>query len=348
MPTVREIAELAGVSISTVSLALNNKQGVSDATRQRVLQAAEELRKEELVHSHAAPASSGQPLSVLVLHPEEVGDEVFSQSLQGIRAGVSNHGVQLQFIINEPDRVKSNLVQLFFSDPQLLPDGVLVLGARKDEPLVNKALEMGIPCVLSQRETPDPRLSSAGVDEAEIADKATRHLLDLGHRAIAFVGGRPNYSYTDGRIRGYRQTLTDHGITVPERWISLGWDRTAMEAVLEHSPEVTAVVFIDDGYARDYGLPVIEDAGLAIPDDLSVVSFDDIQEMQDYTPPITSAAYPFYRISMRAIQVLEELIQDPLLSSLHIRFHATLIKRASCAPPRGVDAPPSDAQAVQG
>ena len=111
----------------------------------------------------------------------------------------------------------------------------------------------------------------------------------------------------------------------------MGWDYDTMRAILMQCPEVTALVFIDDGFAHDYALPVIKEAGLKIPGDFSVVSFDDIQEMREYEPPITSARFPFYEISYRAYQVLEEHIHNPLLRSQHIRFNASLQVRGSCA-----------------
>ncbi|MGC9349275.1 MAG: LacI family DNA-binding transcriptional regulator [Anaerolineae bacterium] len=335
MPTVRQIAEQAGVSISTVSLALNNKKGVSDATRRRVLDVAAELRREEKIHHGAddRTRSVDRPLLILVLHPAKVDDDVFSQSLRGLWAAVAGANVQLQLTVNEPDFGPSDVNRLLFSDPDLLPDGVLALGARKEEPLLDLALAKGIPCVLVQRECDDPSISAVGVDETKTAFEATEHLIELGHRAIAFVGGRLSYAYTDGRLNGYRQAMAAHGIEVPPRWISLGWDRTSMARVLDQSPEITGVVFIDDGFALDFGLPVLQEAGLRVPDNVSVVSFDDIRAVREYNPPITSAAYPFYEISFRALKVLEEQIRDPLLSSQHIRFNATLKERTSTAPP---------------
>jgi DNA-binding LacI/PurR family transcriptional regulator len=334
VPTVREIAAEAGVSISTVSLALNNKKGVSDATRQRVLDVAAELRREESRRNGPGTRLVDKPLLILVLHPTKVDDDVFSKSLRGMWAAAAGAGVQLQLTVNEPEFGPSDVNRLFFSDPDLLPDGVLALGARKREPLLDMALAKDIPCVLVQRECDNPAISSVGVDEAKIAFKATEHLIDLGHRAIAFVGGRTSYAYTDGRLKGYQEAMASHGIEQPSRWVSLGWDRSCMARILDQSPEVTGVVFIDDGFALDYGLPVLREAGLTVPDDVSVVSFDDIQEIREHDPPVTSAAYPFYEVSFRALKVLEEQIRDPMLRSQHIRFNATLKDRASTAPPR--------------
>jgi DNA-binding LacI/PurR family transcriptional regulator len=339
MPTVREIAEQASVSISTVSLALNDKPGVADSTRQRILGIAAALRSQELARAKEArgngqAAASDRPFSILILHPAQVGDDVFTKFLRGIWAAVANTTTQLQMMINEPDFIETNVAQLLFSEPDLAPDGVIVLGAKKEEFLVNKVLALGIPCVICQRETDNAALSAVGVDEIQMAADATEYLLELGHRAIAFAGGKPGYSYTDGRIAGYRRAMQAHGIEVPDRWVALTWDRAATESIIHSSPEVTAYVFLDDGYALQFGLPALEAAGYRIPDDISVLAFDDIKEVAAYTPPITSVTLPFFEMSFRAIKILEEQIRDATLQSQHIRFKTTLSRRASCGPPR--------------
>ncbi len=336
MPTVREIAEQASVSISTVSLALNNKRGVSDSTRQRIVEIAAALRTQELAVAKEirGDGRSDRPSSILILHPAQVGDDVFTKFLRGIWAAVANTTTQLQMMVNEPDFMETNVTQLLFSDPDLAPDGVIVLGARKEEFLVKKVLALGIPCVLCQRETDNPALSAVGVDEAGMATKATEHLLDLGHRAIAFAGGKPGYSYTDGRIAGYRRAMAARGIEVPDRWVTCTWDRAATESIIQSSPEITAYVFSDDGYALQFGLPALEAAGYRVPSDVSVVAFDDIKEGAAHDPPLTSMSLPFFEMSFRAIKILEEQIHDPMLQSQHIRFSTSLNRRASSSPPR--------------
>lgn len=330
MPTVRDIVEHANVSISTVSLVLNEKPGVSDKMRQHVLQAAEELENQASKREQESQIRQRR-LSIIVLHPQQVDDEVFYQTLFGLRNAAAKSNTQLQFVCNTPDVTNNGVAQLYLTNPDLIPDGLMALGVRIQEPFIDQALSLNIPVVLVQRSTEDAAMSSVGVDEVKIANEATTHLLELGHRSIAFVGGRPDYSYTHGRIEGYRQAMARYGITIPERWISMGWNDDTTRAVLDNCPEVTALVLIDDGFARDHALPVIEAAGLKIPEDLSVVSFDDIQEMREYEPPITSARFPFYEISYRAYQVLEEQIHNPQLRSQHIRFNASLQVRESCA-----------------
>lgn len=347
MPTVREIAERAGVSKSTVSLALNNKDGVSDQMRQRVLAAANELRALEEAQSIEELAVSPQPavgagdgakglLSVVVLHPPVLrSSQVFSELLQGIQAGAATYQIQLRLALNEPDLPSDHITRLYFSDPSLRPDGVLVIGARQNEPLIDEARQLDIPCILVGRRSSDATVSGAGRDEEAIAFEATNYLLDFGHRAIAFVGGDEAYTYTRDRRQGYRRALRDRGVDALERWIALGEGKMAAERILSTSPEVTAVISVNDAYAME-GLPVFQAAGREIPDDLSVISFDDTQEARTFDPPLTSVSYPRYQEGLWAVKLLVDLLRQPLMQSCQVVFRASLVKRASCAPPKSV------------
>jgi DNA-binding LacI/PurR family transcriptional regulator len=338
MPTVREIAELAQVSKSTVSLVLNNKAGVSETMRRRVLEAAEQLREREGAanpRSRAQPSTdNSHPISVVLLHPYILrSSQVFSEFLQGLEAGASLYQIQLRLAAKEDDLRSDHITHLYFSDPDLLPDGVLVIGARLEEPLLNQVHALGIPCVLVGRQSVDPRFSAVGRGEEAAACQATQHLLDLGHKNIAFVGGDPAYSYTNGRLSGYQAAFRERDIAILERWIALGDGQTAATQILDRAPEVTAALVVNDAYAME-ALPVFEAAGLNVPDDLSVISFDDTVAAQDFSPPLTSVSFARYEEGFWSVKVLVDHIRQPLMQHCQIVFRASLIERASCAPPR--------------
>jgi DNA-binding LacI/PurR family transcriptional regulator len=349
MPTVREIADLAGVSKSTVSLVLNEKPGVSEAMRERVLEAWHELQEREGAASSELPTrprnADREPLSVLLLHPAILrSHQVFSEFLQGIQAGATLHGIQLRLAVNEPDLPSDHISHLYFSDPRLHPDGVLVIGARLDEPLPDKVRSLGIPIVLVGRQSTGLGVSAVGRDEEGIAFEATNHLLDLGHRAIAFVGGDLAYSYTHSRLQGYRRALEEQGIEPLERWMALGEGRKAAEKILATSHEITAAIFINDAFAME-GLPAFQAAGCRIPADLSIISFDDTEEARTFDPPLTSVWYPRYQEGLYAVKLLVNHIRQPLVKHCQFVFQASLIERASCAPPRQeLDPRPGDSE----
>jgi LacI family transcriptional regulator len=339
MPTVREIAEFAGVSKSTVSLVLNEKPGVSEEMRRRVLEATNWLRvsketqavESPLFHT---PVVDKKPLSVLLLHPPILrSSQVFHELLQGIQAGADLYQIQLRLAANEPDLPPDHVTRLYFSDPALRPNGLLVIGGRQEEPLVQEAQDLGIPCVLVSRQSIDARASAVGRDEEAVARQVTEYLLDLGHRSIAFVGGEEAYSYTRSRVTGYQQALQAHGIAALDRWVALGEGEMAAAQILNTSPEVTAAIFVNDAYAVR-GLPLFQAAGYAIPSSLSVISFDDTEEARTSDPPLSSVSYPRYQEGLWSVKILVERLCQPLMQSCQIVFRASLIERDSCAPPR--------------
>lgn len=345
MPTVREIAEYAGVSKSTVSLVLNNKPGVSEDMRRSVLAAVQQLEALQvssiqatmpvsLPDANAGRSNGVQMLSVVVLHPPVLRSSyVFSEVLQGIQSAAQTYNVQLRLVTNDINAVEGHVSHLYFSDPNLRPDGVLVFGAQQHEPLLNTAYELGIPCVVLGRDAQKYEVSGLGRDEARYAYEAARYLIDLEHRGIAFVGGEVVYDYWHTRLAGYQHALEQAGIAPLDRWVQTGDGESATRTILEQSKDVTAIIYVNDTCAA-CGLEVIDECGLRVPDDLSVISFDDTDFAQHYDPPLTSVSYHRYEEGQWALKMLIDQIRYPYVEKVQVMFHAELIKRASCAPPR--------------
>jgi len=339
MPSVRQIAEQAGVSISTVSLVLNNKPGVSEMMRARVRESIallKDLEKEGSgsVFFRDARSSESKPHSIVVLHPGILrSSQVFSELLQGIEAGAAEQNLQLRLIVNEGELPSDHIYQLYFSDPKLRPDGVLIIGDRSDIPIPEKIFHLEIPVVLVGRESDDFSVSAVGRDEEGIAFEATQYLQDLGHEGIAFVGGELEFRYTHSRLQGYKNAMLARFGEFSENWIALGDGGEATQKIIENDSEITAAIYVNDANAED-GLPIIKASGRKIPADLSVISFDDTLFAQEYNPPLTSIVYPRFQEGLQAVRVLTEKIKNPKLKFSQIVFHAELVLRESCAPPR--------------
>lgn len=339
MPSITEIAQYAGVSKSTVSLVLNNKPGVSKDKRQQVLNAANVLRTREealnlVDNDNPALGLNGSPLSIVVLHPAILeSNHVYAQFLQGIQAGASLYQVQLSLATNEPHASDHHISRLYITDPVLRPDGLLIMGARQNEPFAKEAVAQDIPYLLFSRHSPDPTTTAVGWDDKEAALKATNYLLNLGHKAIAFVGGHDVFTYTNDRLQGYRLALQTQGITPQPQWVALGDGQTAAEKILETCPEITAAIFVNDKHAMA-GVPVFQMAGRTVPADLSVISFDDTEEIRTFDPPLTSILFPRYQTGLWAVKTLVEKIRNPLIESMQVVFKSSLTERQSCAPPK--------------
>lgn len=344
MPTVRQIAHHAGVAKSTVSLVMNHKPGVSDKTRQIVLNAYQELSSQKdnnsdkvleknifFTHSHFV---TKKPLSFVVFHPAILkSSQVFSELLAGIQYGADLVHAQLRLTINERRNPPDHVSNLYLREPSLRPDGILIIGTRREEPILEEAIRQQIPYVIVSRTLSDPTISAVGRDEVKITMEAVNYLLELGHTAIGFIGGNPLYSYTNQRIQGYQKALQASGIAPLDRWVSLGAGDEAAKTMLQTSPDVTAIVFINDTYAME-ALPVFIQAGHQIPDTLSVISFDDTDQAKNYGPPLTSIHHPRYEEGAWAVRILVEKIQNPHFEECQIILKSKLILRDSCSRPK--------------
>jgi len=347
--TVREIARQAGVSKTTVSMVLNNRTGVSEATRKRVRDAIdsltllEEARAAQEMAEAAAGALSGaaqsaeddsQPQTILVLHPQNLRtSKVFHEIIRGVQAGAALYRLQLTLALNDPSLFGDHLENLYLADPLLHPKGVIVIGARIQEPVVDRFCQLGIPIVLVGRRVTQRGVSSVGRDEELVSYEATRHLIQLGHRYLAFLGGSTKYAYTFERLAGFRKAIEEAQLPLRECNILLGYDEQAAARLLLDSPTITGVVIINELFTTQV-ISLVQAAGRKVPDDLSVITFDDTEISRSFNPPLTSVSLPLFQEGFWAVRVLMDQIRHPLILGCQITLRASLTQRESCARPK--------------
>ena len=336
MTTVREIAEFAGVSKSTVSLVLNNKPGVSDEMRQTVMDAVNELQTiragDELPENTMIDAVidyKSQTLSIMVLHPPVLRSSyVFSEVLRGIQSAAEMYKVQLRLVVNDPDAPAQHVSHLYLTDEYLRPDGVLVFGAQQHEPLLEKVVEREIPCVVLGREAKKYKVSGIERDETRYAYELTQHILEQGHHSIAFIGGDTNYDYTHNRIKGYQLAMEDAGLNAGEQIIYTGNGTSATEDALDAHPDISAIIYVNDSYAFE-GLSALRERKLSIPADIAVASFDNTEFARTCPTPITSVAFDHFKEGQWGVKMLLDQIRYPFIEKSHMVFRGQLIIRAS-------------------
>lgn len=325
MPTVREIARRAGVSKTTVSLVLNNKDGVSDALRQRVREALQAL---ETPSSSKNGVDSG-PTSVALLHAFSSSPQFFREILQGIQAAADRYQIQLRLL--SVSRSEDDLLtdHLYFSDKQLMPDGVLVVASGTFDGYLTQLQQLAIPTVLVGGPTAMPFSCVVTPNEVEAGEQAAAYLLDRGHRAVAFAADSLRPHFARARFEGYLRAFEKRGLSTETCWHVVNPDSTAVAATLAANPEITAVIFSREGIAWD-ALTSMCDAGFTIPDKVSVVMFDDVEEASTFNPPLTTIAYPLYQQGYWALRMLIDQMREPEIEGFQMIFRTRLIERASC------------------
>jgi DNA-binding LacI/PurR family transcriptional regulator len=166
------------------------------------------------------------------------------------------------------------------------------------------------------------------MDNVAGACDAAEYLIKLGHKRIAFVGGYPVFDFTELRLKGYAQAMQAANLST-EGLTFLGRGDEAVKSFLDAKTGATAIVFINDEHARR-ALPVLKEAGIRIPDDLSVTGFDDTDDALQYDPPLTTLSVDRAQIGYWTVRVLVDQIRNPARLPIRVIIRPRLTVRASC------------------
>lgn len=332
MPTITQIAAQAGVSRTSAWLALNNKDGVSDELRYRVQDAMRQLNG---IARSSERASLAVTRSILLLHSAYLtSTEYFKGLLRGIQSAATDDGIQLRVTaVDTMNHSDSHISEVYFSDSTLQPSGIITLSSELTSWVAERANNLRIPLVEIGYPHDPEKVSFVSGNEIAAGEMAARHLLNLGHRAIAFIGHMEHAPHLKQRIEGYRRALRDCGIEPRPEWMFFApeldiW--AVMTQFIDRKPPVTAVLFVNS-YTSIQGLEALHDAGYKIPEDLSIIVFDDFEHAR--TSGLTTVAYPLEQIGSQAVRTLIMHLNEPLFDVTHHLLHTSLVLRASSVQP---------------
>ncbi len=334
-PTAEDVARLAGVSRTTVSLVLN---GVPDArispeTRQRVLEAAARLNYRP--HAGARHLVRGRS-EVIAFVMRQTPDQVFVDAflpevLRGLSDVLREANLHLLLFPLAPDHAPEETTRLL---QERRVDGMILSGPRFEDREWLEHWAQETPVVLLGHLAGSP-LPSVDVDNLQAAAMATCHLLRLGHRRIGLITNAPlSYTASYERWLGYRWALEEAGIPYDETLVAFGAftpisGAAAMEQLLR-LPEPPTAVFIASDVVAFGALQVIRRHGLRVPQDLALVGFDDVPLSAYLDPPLTTVHLPAEDLGREAGRLLLQWIQEGRPSTATIRLATRLIIRQSC------------------
>jgi LacI family transcriptional regulator len=337
--TSSAVAQRAGVSRTTVSFVLNNitDKGISEETRQRVLAAAREMGYAP--HAAARSLAGGATGTIAVVIPKAAHlyvDAFLAQLVASINEECHLHGLRLLIeSTDDGDREPGHFLQLVRSRSI---DGLIVahLGISEHEHL-RQLRDGGIPLVVLGCGLPDTeRYFTLGDDTWVSSTLAVNHLLDLGHRRIAFINyAKPEYHSVSNRERGWRHALTEHDIAIDPAWVTYAdispqSGYTATLELLSRAIDFTAIFAGNDTIAFGV-LRALNEAGLRVPRDIAVVGYDDIPLAAFASPPLTTMRSDPASHGRQAVQVLLAQMNGKALGTqMHEAHPATLVIRASC------------------
>jgi LacI family transcriptional regulator/LacI family repressor for deo operon, udp, cdd, tsx, nupC, and nupG len=326
MHNIKEVAELAKTSTATVSRVINGSGYVSDKMRSRVLKAIKELDYKPLQRN-----GENKNTRTIALVVPDIENPFFAKLTKEVSklANTLDYNILLINLSGLKNDGGSFLLNLISTGI----DGIIYTSSYRLEDVIDKAKKIKIPIVALDRELRNIQIDSISVNNKNAAFLATEYLIQLGHKKIAFIGGTQNMEISINRHQGYRMALDKYNLHYDENIVKHG--DFSMESgyksvkKLFHSYNgVTGIVAGNDLMAIG-AINYLNFKGYKIPEDISIVGFDDIELASSITPKLTTIAYPLERMSKLAIEFLMGSMSGSKIEYESVCLFAKLITRES-------------------
>lgn len=332
--TIRDVAAKAGVSHQTVSRVINNSEEVTSGTRIRVEDAIKELGYRPNVIARSMAKGHTHTLGCIT---PNLTNYIFSSMIESAQAEARRQGF---FILTGSAPTENEVQPLLDEMLNRRVDGLLILNPRDDNRYQHllPLIQGGMPVVYLKNSPKGELVSSVCSDDHGGSYQATQYLIELGHTSIATITGPKNEECTQDRFEGYRQKLLESGLNLEEDLIAMGdWTAAsggqAIRQFLASEVPYTAVFAQNDQMAVG-AIRALRDAGLRVPQDISIIGYDDIPLASYIDPPLTTVHQPMDDFGRHGAQLLIDAVQNPEHEPKHVRLDTQIIKRKSCAPPR--------------
>ncbi|NUR91700.1 MAG: LacI family DNA-binding transcriptional regulator [Nonomuraea sp.] len=295
-----DVAKLAGVSHQTVSRVLNDHPNVRDDTRTRVLQAIDQLGYRRNLVARALVTNRSRTLGVVSFDTTLYGP---ASTIYGIEQAARTAGYFVSIVSLKSIDSSSVRDAIGYLMEQGV-DGVVVVAPQRSAAAALESLPAGMPAVAVEG-THRADVSVVCIDQIEGARLATRHLLDLGHETVHHVSGPADWLEADGRIEGWRSVLEAAGREVPEA-LPGDWSPRAGYAAGKRLAKMRGVsaVFVANDQMALGALRAFTEEGVRVPEQISLVGFDDIPESEFFSPPLTTVRQDFDVVGRHSIEVL--------------------------------------------
>ena len=331
--TIREIARAAGVSIATVSRVINGRPDVSPQTREVVLRV---VREHGFSTNRNARALSGGRTGLVGVTLPILEAAYFAVIVSGTAEALYEHDMRIVLCptLHQHEREVTLLDRLMHGTT----DGAVLMLPEESNAELRALQETGYPfVVVDPRVRLDQGIPAVSASNASGARAAVEHLLSLGHRRIGAILGPPDWMATTERLNGYRSALAAAGVLpapdhVVESDFSIESGEAAAASLLDLPERPTAIFGFNDNVAIGV-LRAAEARGLTVPDDLSVVGFDDSEQSGLVTPALTTVRQPLAEMGRMAVSLLMRLLDHQRVEAMNIELATRLVVRESTAAP---------------
>jgi len=311
--TIKDIARVAGVSITTVSRALNGYKDVNEKTRQKIIEVAKQLNYSPNTLARGLVMNKSKTIGLLVsgMTRDSVKDNFTFEVLSGVNeyVGEVDYDIIL-FNTNSSKQREKTYTQLC---RERRVDGVVLQGVRVDDPYLQEVVESDIPCVLIDIPIQSETVGYVTTNNVFGAKKAVEHLIELGHRNIAMINGHEFAFVSKKRLEGFKEAMAGAGLSINERWIIDGAfkeEKAEREALrLFHQyPEISAVFCASDLMALGT-ISALKKLGKRVPDEVAVIGYDDIMLASYSSPSLSTIAQNRFAMGYEAAKLLINMLE---------------------------------------
>lgn len=335
MPTIKDIASLTGFSVTTVSRALNGYDDVKEQTKEKIEAVAQKIGYVPNILAQNLVMKKSKTIGILVneLKRESAKDNLMFEMLCGVSDALANSDYEFILLSTSTAKQKNKTFKQLCQERQLA--GVIIQGLKNDDQYLEEIIDSDIPCVLIDILITNATTRYVTSNQMISIKDAIKYLQRLGHREIAYMNGSEDAHVSTIRKQGYLDALKEINIPVKENHIINGqYDEDIAKKVatsfLINHPEVTAMFCASDVMAIGV-LSAARELGIKVPEQLSVIGFDDIMLARYTTPPLTTISQSSYHMAIAGIELLTAMIEGEhektpfkiLNSELIIRESAT-------------------------
>jgi LacI family transcriptional regulator len=332
-PTLRDVAQLAGVHPATASRALNpqTRPLVNAETARKVLRAAESIGYQPNPIARSLKTARSSTVGVII---PDLTNPLFPPIVRGIEDVLTTAGYNAWIVNTDNDPGREEALIESLRSRQV--EGLILATARREHPLLIRLHEQGVRMVLVNRRVDGLELPSVAPDDAAGIALAVAHLAALGHTRIAHLAGPQQTSTGVNRARAFRHAMIDNGLpddlalTVECRHWSESEGAQALRGLLDSGARFTAIVAGNDLIALGC-YDVFAERGIDCPDQMSVVGFNEMPFLDKMRPPLTTVAIPHYEIGSEAARLLLDTIGEPARHPRSVLMTPALLVRASTA-----------------
>ncbi|ASN06248.1 LacI family DNA-binding transcriptional regulator [Virgibacillus necropolis] len=325
MATIKDVAKLAGVAVSTASYALNNSNKISLATKKKVEAAAKTLN---YMKNGFASDLKRTKTNTIALILSDLSGPFYSELIQGVQDVTTSNGYDL-IACSSIGGPQSTAVK-FLREKRV--DGAIILAHNISDEITLESARKGFPLVVLDRDLENEFVYHVDVDNVHGGYLATEYLIKNGHDKIAYVSGPSNTYDNELRFQGYMNALNHHGITYQPRW-KLSGDFTreggyrATKLLIAQRDLPQGIFYANDEMAIG-GLQAFKNHGINIPNDISIIGFDDIQLAEYVSPPLTTIKQPKYEAGALSVHLIFQLLAGDNVDH-HYKLSTELIERKS-------------------